>query len=83
LALIRSACGWKMAKILLKLQLRVTGDERILGDSEFVQSVIERCYEDYSHRQRRVAQGMDLKTLSHGVADYFCLSCDQLFTPGR
>ena len=26
---------------------------------------------------------MDLKTLSHGVADYFERSDDRLFTPGR
>ena len=81
--LIRSVGGWKMAKTLLKGQDRVKGDERILGDSDFVQSVLERCNETYTRRQRLVAQGVDLKSLSHGVADYFDLSCDQLFTPGR
>jgi REP element-mobilizing transposase RayT len=81
--LIRSVGGWKMARTLLKGQDRVKGDERILGDSDFVQSVLNRCNEDYSLRQRRLAQGVDLKTLSHGVADYFELTCDQLYTPGR
>ena len=54
-----------------------------MGDGEFVQSVLKRCHEDYSRRQRRLAQGVDLKTLSHGVADYLDLSDDRLFTPGR
>ena len=81
--LIRSVGGWKMAKTLLKGQDRVKGDERILGDSEFVESVLERGNETYTRRQRLVAQGVDLKTLSHAVADYFDLAYDQLYTPGR
>jgi putative transposase len=81
--LIRSVGGWKMVKTLLKGQDRVKSDERILADGEFVQSVLDRCHEAYSRRQRRVAQGVDLKMLSHGVADYFNLSDDRLFTPGR
>ncbi len=81
--LIRSVGGWKVARTLLKGQDRVKGDERILGDGDFVQSVLERCNEDYSRRQRLVAQGVDLKTLSQRVADYFNLSRDRLYAPGR
>jgi REP element-mobilizing transposase RayT len=80
--LIRSVGGWKMAKTRVKGQDRIKGDERILGDSDFVQFVLEHCNEDYSRRQRLVAQGVDLKTLSRRVADYFDLSCDRLYTPG-
>jgi REP element-mobilizing transposase RayT len=81
--LIRSVGGWKMAKTLLKGQDRVKGDERILGDSDFVQAVLERGNETYTRRQRLVARGVDLKTLSHAVAGYFDLACDQLYIPGR
>jgi putative transposase len=81
--LIRSVGGWEKAKMLLKGQDRVKGDERILGDGDFVQQVLERCNEDYSRRQRLVARGVDLKTLSDAVADYFNLPCDRLYTPGR
>ena len=65
-----------MAKPLLKGQDRIKGDERILGDSDFVHNVLERCNEHYSRRHRLFAQGVNLKTLSNGVADYFDLSCE-------
>jgi hypothetical protein len=81
--LIRSLGGWKAAKMLIKGQDRIKGDERILGDSDFVQQVLEQSNEDYSRRQRLIARGVDLKTLSDGVADYFGLSCESLYTPGR
>ena len=81
--LIRSVGGWNVARTRLKGQDRVKGDERILGDGDFVQSVLERCNEDYSRRQRLVAQGVDLKTLSQRVADYLDLSCDRLYAPGQ
>lgn len=81
--LIRSAGGWKMAKTLLKGQDRVKGDERILGDSDFVQAVLARSNETYTRRQHLVARGVDLKTLSDAIADYFALAYDQLYTPGR
>ncbi len=67
-----------MAKMLLKGQDRIKGDERILGDGEFVESVLERCNENYSRHQHLVVQGVDLKTLSHAVAHYFDLDYDQL-----
>ena len=80
---IRSVDGWKLAKTLLKGQDRIKGDERILGDSDFVHDVLERCNEKYSRRDRLFAKGVNLKTLSHVVADYFDLSSEQLYTPGR
>ncbi len=70
-----------MAKMLLKGQDRLKGDERILGDGEFVESVLERCNENYSRHQHLVVQGVDLKTLSHAVAHYFDLDYDQLIPP--
>ena len=62
---------------------RLKGDERILGDSEFVQEVLAHADECYSLRQQYAAQGVDLKTLSQRVADYFDLSVKPLYAPGR
>ncbi|BBO72168.1 transposase [Desulfosarcina alkanivorans] len=81
--LIRSVGGWKQAKILLKGQERVKGDERILGDTDFVQDVLNRCNENYMRKYRLAAQGVELDTLSKGVAAYFNLTCDRLYSPGR
>ena len=81
--LIRSVGGWKKAKILLKGQERMKSDERILGDSEFVENVLKRCNEQYVRNYRLTAQGVELNTLSRGVAAYFDLTCDQLYAHGR
>lgn len=81
--LVRSVGGWKMAKVLLKGQDRVKGDERILGDSDFVQDVLSQCNEHYERRYRLLAKGVDVKTLARGVADLFDLSPERLFAPGR
>jgi len=39
--LIRSTGGWQQLKALRKIGIRLKGDERILGDSDFVQMVLE------------------------------------------
>ena len=81
--LIRSVGGWKLGKTILKGQAQVKGDERILGDSDFVDNVLAHCSENYTRRHRLLTQGVDLNALSHSVADYFDLSSEQLYAPGR
>lgn len=39
--LLRSIGGWTVLKGLRKAGIRVKGDERILGDSDFVKNVLE------------------------------------------
>ncbi len=39
--LIRSAGGWAAVKAMRRAQDRMKGDERILGDGEFTQSVLD------------------------------------------
>ena len=46
-------------------------------------NVLARCNENYTRRHRLLAHGVDLDALSHAVADYFNLSSEQLYTPGR
>lgn len=45
--LIRSAGGWAAVKMLRKAKAFQKGDKRILGDSEFVNSVIFEAKETY------------------------------------
>ena len=67
----------------LFISVTLKGDERILGDSDFLDNVLARCNENYTRRHRLLAQGVDLDALSHAVGDYFNLSSEQLYTPGR
>jgi len=62
----RSAQGWTATR---KGALRGASDERILGSSAFVTSVLEQAREAYDKRLR--ASSMDLATLVAVVADRF------------
>jgi len=50
--LIRSVGGWKSLKAFRKLGIHVKGDERILGDNDFVESVLEEQNERLERRFR-------------------------------
>jgi putative transposase len=81
--LVRSAGGWKAAKSLLAGTARAKGDERILGDSDFVFDALAQADEQFKQRQRLKVSGIDLEKLTHHVAGLFGVSPDQLFAPGR
>jgi putative transposase len=50
--LIRSLGGWTEARDVLKGDVHIMSDERILGDSEFVDSVISQSEEHYERRHK-------------------------------
>ena len=81
--LIRSLGGWKAAKTIVKGGLRVKGDERILGDNDFVLNVLSQCKEQYERRYRIAAKGVDIDTIAYQVAKMYNLTPEELFTPGR
>ncbi|HIJ41612.1 MAG TPA: transposase, partial [Deltaproteobacteria bacterium] len=58
--LIRSLGGWTEVRDALKGGGRIMSDERILGDSEFVDSVISQSDEHYERRHKLRRQGYDL-----------------------
>lgn len=55
--LIRSLGGWGAIKALRKRGIRLKGDERILGDSEFVESVLSESNERLERKYHLQAQG--------------------------
>jgi len=66
--LIRSTGGWAALKEMKGQGFRIASDERILGSSDFVSSVLKQAQEDYLKRAN--AQGISLATLIAFVADY-------------
>ncbi len=78
--LIRSIGGWKVAKSVKKGMERLKGDERILGDSDFVNSVLKTCQESLDRRYMLQEKGHTLKSLSEKIAALFNLESNQLFT---
>jgi REP element-mobilizing transposase RayT len=68
--LIRSLGGWASAKALRGTKGRIKGDERILGDGNFVQEVLESCQQQLERRYHYQAKGYDFDWLV-GLLCYF------------
>lgn len=81
--LVRSVGGWKQAKKLTKEQKRIKGDERILGDSDFVLNVLARCNEQLERQYQLSTKGVDVALLAEYTAGLFDLKPARLLVPGR
>jgi hypothetical protein len=83
--LIRSLGGWAEAKDTLKgrASKHVMSDERILGDSDFVDTVLKKCDEEYERRYELKRQGLDLNRTAQRVAEIFGMEFDEVFSKGR
>ncbi len=55
--LIRSLGGWAAAKVMRGGKDRIKGDERILGDGDFVKEVLESCRQQLERRYQYLARG--------------------------
>jgi len=58
-------------------------DERILGDSDFVDSVIAQSEEHYERRHRLKRQGYDLARIAERVAEVLGMKREDVFSKGR
>ena len=81
--LVRSVGGWFALQSLRSEQMRVKGDERILGSSEFVQEVLEKADEQFEHRTLIRSRGLDSDTLLSKVARYFEIDAEDLKTASK
>ena len=81
--LLRSAGGWVAVRGLRKSKEVFASDERILGSSVFVASVLKQANEDYERRGVATTQGMDLVRLIAIVCDHFGLDSAMLKSPSK
>lgn len=65
--LVRSYGGWEGLKRLRKEHVRCIGDERILGDSNFVESVLAQDSLSFKQATQRIQAGWDLDRLVRSV----------------
>jgi hypothetical protein len=72
--LIRSAGGWAIVKQFRSANIRVISDERILGSSDFTESVLKQANEKYEKRTHAIAKGIDVDTLIDIVANSLKIS---------
>ena len=79
----RSSGGWGVLKAMSKARIHLKGDERILGDSDFVKEVLAEQKEQFEGRYWLKAQGYDIDRVVHKVAEVFEIEPEQIWKPGN
>jgi len=81
--LIRSLGGWEKVKSLRRKDIRLKGDERILGESDFVLAVLEESEERLERRYELEAQGFNLDDVASRAASLFGIEPDEIYVPSK
>jgi putative transposase len=81
--LIRSLGGWSEARKLGKDERRVKGDERILGDSQFVLDTLQVAAERFDRKYELKARGYDLDALAESVGEIFGMEPGEIYSRGK
>ncbi len=81
--LIRSAGGWNAIKAQRKSGIHLKSDERILGDSDFVQSVLEEQNAQLEGRYHLKRLGYDFDRVVARVAELFDMKRNEILRPGK
>ena len=81
--LLRSAGGWSALRSHRRDGMRIKGDERILGSSEFVERVIRQSEDDFEQRTRLANQGLDMESLLERVAKYYEVAREDLWSRSK
>jgi putative transposase len=82
-ALIRRAGGWAVVKALRRTQDHMKSDERILGDHDFTQSVLNDAKEQLEKRCQLQAQGYDLDKVALQVSSELGIAVEQVWAQGK
>ncbi len=75
--------GWRAAKALKEGSLRLKGDERILGDSDFVMEALKASEEELERKYRLKAEGYTLEKLADRVAGLLRVEPKDLWSAGK
>jgi putative transposase len=81
--LLRSVGGWSSLKVNRRKGIRIKGDERILGSSEFVEEVLKGANEELERRTRFQSQGLNYDALVSRVAYYYGIEINELMTKSK
>jgi REP element-mobilizing transposase RayT len=81
--LIRSLGGWAESRKIIKKPESRKGDERILGDSDFVMDTLAQHQDQLERKYALKNQGYDLKRLTERVAKLFNIAPEEIFRSGK
>jgi chromosomal replication initiation ATPase DnaA len=66
-----------------RMKEHLKGDERLLGDSDFVMKVLENAQEQMEERYRLAVEGHTFERMIAQVGDYYGVSVKELHRPGK
>jgi REP element-mobilizing transposase RayT len=81
--LYRSPDGWGELKSSKDIKSHRKGDERILGDHNFIRSVLERSQEDYERGYRLKSRGYTLDMVLRRASELFQLPIKAITSGGK
>ena len=82
--LIRTLGGWdEVKKIRLSGQYRIKGDQRILGENDFVMDVLSKSEEQFSRSYKLKSLGYDFEKVVERVSILFHVEKDYITGRGR
>jgi REP element-mobilizing transposase RayT len=80
---IRSAGGWVAAHSFRKSKEHFSNDERILGSSDFVASVLQQANEGYEKKLRAESQHLKIERIIDAVCEHLGLNPILLNSPSK
>jgi len=81
--LIRSIGGWQALKALNRADTHLKSDERILGDSDFVEEVLKKAQEKREGKYQLEAEGYGIDQVAERVAVLLGVECEQVWKKGK
>ena len=81
--LIRSIGGWQAFKALDKANAHLKSDERILGDSDFVEEVLKKAQEKRERQYQLEADGFTIDQVAQRVAAILGVKCEHVWEKGK
>ena len=81
--LIRSIGGWQAFKALNRADKHLKSDERILGDSDFVEEVLKKAQEKRERQYQLEAEGYSIDQVAERVAVLLGVECERVWKKGK
>jgi len=81
--LLRSHGGWTGLKALRDSGEYQKGDERVLGEGDFVEGVLAKAEESFERRYQLIAKGYNVERIAERVGELLGLSPEAVMEPGR
>ena len=81
--LLKSTGGWHALKAMARARVHIKGDERILGDSEFVEQMLAGQKEQFERRYWLQSQGYNIDRVVEKVAGVFKIEAHDICKPGN